>query len=183
VLDLLDQLARRRKHEGERPLGGILARDRRPGEHMRKQRQQVRGCLARAGGGDTHDVLAREAERDAHHLHGRRLLVPGSRGGEDGRGQHVDDALAPPAHRQDALARRIAQVAPGGDLMVLTEDAPVALSHLCHRLLRVVLSLIETLHFPVDPRRHVHYRADLLDPCCTLLLGCGDLSLIELAAN
>mmetsp|Transcript_13983 Transcript_13983/g.41259 ORF Transcript_13983/g.41259 Transcript_13983/m.41259 type:complete len:270 (-) Transcript_13983:310-1119(-) len=76
VLDLLDQLARRRHDEREWAVGRRLARDWRLAEDVDEHRQHEGARLAGAGLCDADHVLDGEPERDSHHLDGGRLLVP-----------------------------------------------------------------------------------------------------------
>mmetsp|Transcript_4637 Transcript_4637/g.11647 ORF Transcript_4637/g.11647 Transcript_4637/m.11647 type:complete len:542 (+) Transcript_4637:535-2160(+) len=170
LLDLLHELARRRHDERERPLARVLARDRRLLEDVHEHRQHEGARLAGAGLRDADHVLAREAERDALHLHARRTLVLGFRHRlEDRLGQ---SGLVPVAEGADLLARRRVARAPLRlDLVVLAEDAPVALGHLVERLLRVVLRLLVLVHHLVERRLGVHHRQLLLQPLLRVRRG------------
>ena len=109
-------------------VGGSLSRDWRLLEHVHEHRKHEGTRLPRSGLGDANHVLASEAERDAHHLHARRLLISRlANGGEDVVRQ---TRLGPVAKGHDALPRaRVAHVALCGDLKVLSKDAPVAIGH------------------------------------------------------
>ena len=168
LLDLLRELARRRHHQRVRAPRRDFVRHPRELGDVRQHRHDERARLPRARLGDADHVALQQADGDRSHLNGRGRVVPHLANRAQNLGGHPGLAPAPHRRRKTPAARR--------DVVVLAEDAPVALGHLRRRLLGPVSSLRVRDLWRRDPRAAAHKRRLLVRdaPGARVAAGLGD---------